>query len=73
MAMTLNRHIELSLDAAALKDIEDLKKKLGSDNLSTTVYSAVAIVKQLYEYQGRGYEIVVRKGGRGTAIVKAGR
>lgn len=64
----LNGSVKLSftVDAAVLKDIEDLKEKLGSRNLATVVYTAVLIVRQLYEYQRSGYEVAVRKPGRRT-------
>jgi hypothetical protein len=64
MAAAPYKPVELSLtiDADALEELEEVKAKLGSDNLTTAIYNAVAIVKQLYDYQRRGYQIVLRKG-----------
>jgi len=63
MANATNKPIELMLtvDAEAVKEMQDLQAKLGSDNLTTAVVNAVAIVEQLYNYQRQGYEIVLRK------------
>ena len=49
--------VRFEIDPEGLRNMKRLEALLGSPNLATAIYNAVAILNALYAYQGQGYEL----------------
>jgi hypothetical protein len=55
---------ELRVDPKRLAEAEKLQKRLSTLNVATALFTAVAMLNQLYDYQDQGYELAVHKDGK---------
>ena len=55
--------VKFKIDPEGLREMKRLEALLGSPNLATALYNAVAILNDLYAYQGQGYELRLVKNG----------
>ena len=55
--------VKFKIDSEGLRNMRRLEALLGSPNLATAIYNAVAILNDLYAYQSQGYELRLVKNG----------
>ncbi len=55
--------VKFRIDPSGFHDMEELQHEMGTKNLATALYSAVQMLKQLYDYQRSGYSLALIKNG----------
>lgn len=55
--------LSLTIDAGFLAEMDQLKERLQSPNLTTAICNAVRLVNTLYGYEAQGYELNITKDG----------
>jgi hypothetical protein len=62
VAVRTPREVRFEIDEDGLEQIRDLQRRLNARNLGTAIYGAVRLVRDLYRYADKGYELRVVKG-----------
>jgi len=65
MALKEAETIEVTfrIDPEGYSELDQFRKLLGTKNLATALYSAVSMLRKLYDYQKQGYQVVLVKNG----------